>query len=250
MYQVTEKDLVGDLVGFPVEVVQNMVERQVEQGNEADVKVFQGRASSDGDFLKGFNWKDTEEGFDFWDEIILDKNFDLFLQKYPKQTLNTQKQQIMTQDKTITPLEKDYLIFLSDAKVRVETNPKFSLYKYTRQCRKNANISQILKDMNVVKTEGKSSNTKYYWVGANPTIEMVREVLVRQQELSVKSNPKNQVMYFFSYESETEVKGKVFKGSENGLVNRDNKEVELFKRINDFKKNYGRDVLITNIKFV
>lgn len=249
MYQVTEKDLVGDIKGFPVEVVQKMIEEQVKQGNKANVEVFQNRRYNDKTH-KGFSFNKSAEGFYFWTEVVVRSNFDLFFQKYPKQNNNTKNSIDMTQDKTITPLEKDYLIFLSDAKVRVETNPKFSLYKYTRQCRKNANISQILQDMNVVKTEGKSSNTKYYWIGANPTIEMVIEVLVRQQELSVKSNPKNQVMYFFSYESETEVKGKVFKGSENGLVNRDNKEVELFKRINDFKKNYGRDVLITNIKFV
>lgn len=249
MYQVAEKDLIGDLEGFPLKVVQKMVERQVEQGNKADVRAFQ-KTNAETKREGGFNWCDTEEDYDFWVEVIEYQKFNTFFQKYPKQTSTTKTNKIMTQDKTTTPIERDYLIFLSDSKVRIENNPKFSLYKYTRQCRKNSNISQILQDMNVVKTEGKSANTKYYWIGTNPTIEMVREVLVRQQELSVKSNPKNQVMYFFSYESETEVKEKVFKGSENGLVNRDNKEVELFKRISDFKKNYGRDVLITNIKFV
>lgn len=28
--------------------------------------------------MGGFNWHDTEEGFDFWDSVINDKNIDLF----------------------------------------------------------------------------------------------------------------------------------------------------------------------------
>ena len=32
-YKVTEKDLIGQLKGFPIEVVQKMVDYQVEQGN-------------------------------------------------------------------------------------------------------------------------------------------------------------------------------------------------------------------------
>ena len=41
MYKVTEKDLIGDLEGFPIEVVQKMLKKQVEQGNMEDVTVFQ-----------------------------------------------------------------------------------------------------------------------------------------------------------------------------------------------------------------
>lgn len=250
MYKVTEKDLTGDIKGFPLEVVQKMIERQVEQGNEANVKVFQGRATSDGKHFKGFDWLKTEEGTIFWLNVVAYKNFNLFFEKYPKQTSNTQKQQTMKQDPTMTLLERDYLIFLTDAKLEVENNPKFSLYKYTRQCRKNANISLILQEMKIVKTIGKGQKIQYYWIGANPTIEMVREILVRQQEMGAKATPKDQVMYFFSYESETENRGKIFKGSENGLVNKENKELELFKRVETFKKEYGREVLITDIKFV
>ena len=41
--KITEKDLIGDIAGFPIEVVRKMVEEQVRQGNKADVKVFQER---------------------------------------------------------------------------------------------------------------------------------------------------------------------------------------------------------------
>lgn len=83
MHKVTEKDLIGDIKDFPIEVVQKMVDEQVRQGNPADVSVFQddkrqGRSSG------GFYWEETTEGHGFWDEVISLKNFDLFFDKYPK----------------------------------------------------------------------------------------------------------------------------------------------------------------------
>jgi len=36
MYKVKQSDLIGDIKGFPIEVVQKMIERQVEQGNEGN----------------------------------------------------------------------------------------------------------------------------------------------------------------------------------------------------------------------
>ena len=78
MYKVTEKDLIGDIKDFPIEVVQKMLERQVEQGNEENVQVFQIIA------LDGFDWSTSEEGLTFWKEVIIQKNFDFFFKKYPR----------------------------------------------------------------------------------------------------------------------------------------------------------------------
>lgn len=78
MYKVTEKDLIGDIKDFPIEVVQKMLERQVEQWNEEDVQVFQIIA------IGGFDWSTSEEGLTFWKEVIRQKNFDLFFKKYPR----------------------------------------------------------------------------------------------------------------------------------------------------------------------
>lgn len=86
MYQVKQKDLVGDIKGFPVEVVQKMIERQVEQNNVPDVKVFQEDRYCYID-EGGFSWSDTEEGNVFWTEVIGSRIFDLFFEKYPKQKL-------------------------------------------------------------------------------------------------------------------------------------------------------------------
>ena len=78
MYKVTKNDLIGDLEGFPIEVVQKMLEEQVRQGYKANLTMFQeGRDD-------GFSWLDSPEGVDFWGRIIYEKNFDLFFKKYPR----------------------------------------------------------------------------------------------------------------------------------------------------------------------
>lgn len=82
--KVTEKDLTGDIAGFPIEVVRKMVEEQVRQGNKADVSIFQECANRDKKH-GGFEWEETEDGFEFWDMVVLYKEFDEFFEKYPKQ---------------------------------------------------------------------------------------------------------------------------------------------------------------------
>ena len=77
----------GDLEGFPEEVVEAMLDYQEEQGNERDVTVFEteiDRNGFSGDFSGGFTWRDTPEGFRFWQEVLGNKNFDLYFDKYPK----------------------------------------------------------------------------------------------------------------------------------------------------------------------
>lgn len=82
-YKVKKEDLVGELLDFPIEIVQKMVERQVEQGNIPDVTIFQKdcRATKlDG----GFTWSLTIENDVFWYIVIVQKRFDDFFKKYPK----------------------------------------------------------------------------------------------------------------------------------------------------------------------
>lgn len=82
--KITEKDLIGEIKGFPIEVVRKMVEEQVRQGNKADVSIFQKKNYADKE-NGGFKWKDTKEGFKFWDTVIIYEEFDKFFEKYPKQ---------------------------------------------------------------------------------------------------------------------------------------------------------------------
>ena len=79
MYKVKQSDIKGAIKDFPIEVVQKMVERHIEQDGNANIE-FKDKF----DVLGYFTWKDTIEGVDFWSEVIDYKNFDLFFERYPK----------------------------------------------------------------------------------------------------------------------------------------------------------------------
>lgn len=82
--KITEKDLIGDIADFPVEIVRKMVEEQMRQGNNADVCMFQKCANKNKN-QGGFDWRNTEDGHIFWELVIYNKNFGIFFEKYPKQ---------------------------------------------------------------------------------------------------------------------------------------------------------------------
>lgn len=68
---------------YPKEIVDRLLECQKEQGNVKKLSVLLKNPSSeinDG----GFNWRNTKEGADFWEKILLEKDFKVFYQKYPK----------------------------------------------------------------------------------------------------------------------------------------------------------------------
>ena len=60
-----------------------MLERQVEAGNPRSVEVFELNKWAGGN-NKGFDWGDSVEGTDFWTKVIGSQNFDVFFEKYPK----------------------------------------------------------------------------------------------------------------------------------------------------------------------
>lgn len=76
-FDVTKKDLIGDIKDFPLGIVVRMLKETEKQGNEPDIKEFQRTK------LAGFDWCETEDGFDFWDQIT-DGYFDEFYKKYPE----------------------------------------------------------------------------------------------------------------------------------------------------------------------
>ena len=73
----------GELIGFPKEIIARMLECQEEQGNKEDISVFEKRVVA-GDFNKGFTWHKTKEGNIFWSDVINNKDFNHFFEKYPK----------------------------------------------------------------------------------------------------------------------------------------------------------------------
>ena len=81
--KVTQKDLIGDLKDFPIEVVEKMLQKQYKQVNKKDISIFQEYRCYDKQ-NGGFSWEDTIEGHQFWRHVINDKNFDVFFERYPK----------------------------------------------------------------------------------------------------------------------------------------------------------------------
>lgn len=78
----------GQIENFPPEIVEKMLYYQEKQGNKRDVSVFENLKSSG---EEGFMWCLTEEGDDFWTDVIDDCNFDVFFAKYPKSQLEIGK---------------------------------------------------------------------------------------------------------------------------------------------------------------
>jgi hypothetical protein len=80
---VEQSDLVGEIKYFPIEVVQEMVNEQVRQGNNADASVFAKKATS---VRSCFDWDKSKLGWKFWNEVIEMYNFDLFFEKFTKRS--------------------------------------------------------------------------------------------------------------------------------------------------------------------
>ena len=79
--KITKQDCTEQLTGVPVPIVQRMVECQVEQGNPANIAVFQ-RNINACLHMGGFNWGDTKEGYASWYNTLMDKEFSKFMIKY------------------------------------------------------------------------------------------------------------------------------------------------------------------------
>lgn len=82
----TKTEYEGELKGFPKEVVDKMLEHQVAQKQPKDVTIFERYAIAGSDTQFGFNWSDTKEGHDFWSRVIKRREFELFFERYPKET--------------------------------------------------------------------------------------------------------------------------------------------------------------------
>ena len=59
----------GDIDGYPLEIVAEMIYYQVEQGNPFGVAVFENKRTAPKDDL-GFDWDKTPDGKDFWQKVL------------------------------------------------------------------------------------------------------------------------------------------------------------------------------------
>jgi hypothetical protein len=82
----------GQLIGFPKEIIARMLDCQEEQGTKRDVNVFE--KYKDSSLVEGgFDWDETKEEIFFWYEVICNKDFNLFFEKYPKKEDNQDNSQ-------------------------------------------------------------------------------------------------------------------------------------------------------------
>lgn len=116
----TEEDLIGDLSGFPIEIVERMLECQVEQGNSRNVTIFQKERTYD-QIQGGFTWRNTIEGKDYWSDIINCKDFSKFKPTIMEQTL-TREQLKELHDKFDCQQWKDYIIAICSKSGVLVTN--------------------------------------------------------------------------------------------------------------------------------
>lgn len=73
----------GLIHDFPKDILEKMMQNQMNQGNPADATVFEEKRDKQLDD-GGFNWKDTPEGENFWFQVIVSKNFQMFFDRYPE----------------------------------------------------------------------------------------------------------------------------------------------------------------------
>ena len=81
--EVYDKPDGGDILGFPMPVIEAMLRYQENQGNPRNITIFKNRKWTSKN-SGGFDWKTTKEGDEFWDDVILRENFDVFFEKVNK----------------------------------------------------------------------------------------------------------------------------------------------------------------------
>lgn len=96
----------GQLEGFPKEIIAKMLDYQEKQGNPRDVSIFEKLINAK-QCIKGFDWGDTQEDWDFWHEVITNKNFNPFFKKYSKQDHQDNSQDFRINDKVYDILLKE-----------------------------------------------------------------------------------------------------------------------------------------------
>lgn len=81
--EVTRDDLIGDIAGFPIEIVHLMLEEQwLQDGGRTDISILQHHLPG------AFLWSATRQEKqlripNFWRRVIYERDFDLFYQYYP-----------------------------------------------------------------------------------------------------------------------------------------------------------------------
>lgn len=107
--KVTEDMIKGEIAGFPIEIVQRMVDCQAEQGNKADVGVFV-KSCCCHQINGGFSWHNTVEKLQFWNRVISHRDFNLFFERYSKQNTSSIKHRFKIPDGCSVTVEDGFIV--------------------------------------------------------------------------------------------------------------------------------------------
>lgn len=80
VYIVKQSDIIGDVAKFPIEIVQMIVNRGLEQNSDLDFVL----RSMQENIIATFAWRDTIEGTPFWREVIIEHRWNGFYERYPE----------------------------------------------------------------------------------------------------------------------------------------------------------------------
>ena len=72
---------------LPIEIQYKILDYQEKQGNPRNPNIFRDDIEA-GSIDGGFTWRDTEEGHNFWLEVLMEENFKKFYERYPKKDLS------------------------------------------------------------------------------------------------------------------------------------------------------------------
>lgn len=78
--------MINNLIKKHPEIVLKMLDRQEEQGNERNWQEFEKSLCAEAS-EGGFNWKETEEGYSFWEDVLALHKYDKFYKMYPSKEL-------------------------------------------------------------------------------------------------------------------------------------------------------------------
>ena len=95
--EVYDKPDGGDVLGFPMPVIEAMLTEQERQGNPRSIAIFEGKnySSKNGG---GFSWTNAKEGDEFWTDVIEYKNFDVFFERYPELLPKKGVEEVVTEE--------------------------------------------------------------------------------------------------------------------------------------------------------
>ena len=170
---VEQSDLRGEIKDFPIEVVQEMVNEQVMQGNKANVEVFQERVHV-GRICGGFDWVASFMGATFWEDVLWRNKFDIFFQKYHKKQYSAEPNSVFIEipdgyevdkDKStftkivFKPIEPKYPKSWEDAFI---SNPIRGYWVNSASDIRMADRGALPNDKNVFKTEKQAKSALAY----------------------------------------------------------------------------------------